>query len=161
MGYLTDTAIWNAKYKTEEANWVIGSPTLEMFIASYNSWAKRYNSGMVHNIFSCNVEDNSVGYKIITYDRNDNLIKEGWDGGDVSSKDDFYLFGNGDKMGSIWIASPGLNEDNYGTSAIGDCVISIDRSSYTLTTFRLNSTRIGFNRPIVSIPLSVIESQLQ
>ena len=34
--YLLDSSIWNEKYKTEKADWAIGAPTLELFVASYN-----------------------------------------------------------------------------------------------------------------------------
>lgn len=34
--YLLDSSIWNTKYKTEKADWAIGGPTLELFVAAYN-----------------------------------------------------------------------------------------------------------------------------
>ena len=34
--YLLDSSVWNRTYKTEKADWAIGGPTLEMFVASYN-----------------------------------------------------------------------------------------------------------------------------
>ena len=34
--YLLDSSVWNTTYKTAKADWAIGAPTLEMFVASYN-----------------------------------------------------------------------------------------------------------------------------
>ena len=34
--YLLDSSVWNTTYKTVKADWAIGAPTLEMFVASYN-----------------------------------------------------------------------------------------------------------------------------
>ena len=34
--YLLDSSVWNANYKTEKADWAIGAPTLELFVAAYN-----------------------------------------------------------------------------------------------------------------------------
>ena len=34
--YLLDSSIWNTDYKTNKADWAIGAPTLELFVAAYN-----------------------------------------------------------------------------------------------------------------------------
>ena len=34
--YLLDSSVWNVSYKTDKADWVIGAPTLELFVALYN-----------------------------------------------------------------------------------------------------------------------------
>ena len=34
--YLLDSSVWNTNYKTEKADWAIGAPTLELFVAAYN-----------------------------------------------------------------------------------------------------------------------------
>ena len=34
--YLLDSSVWNTNYKTDKADWAIGTPTLELFVAAYN-----------------------------------------------------------------------------------------------------------------------------
>ena len=34
--YLLDSSVWNTNYKTNKADWAIGAPTLELFVAAYN-----------------------------------------------------------------------------------------------------------------------------
>ena len=34
--YLLDSSIWNTNYKTDKADWAVGGPTLELFVAAYN-----------------------------------------------------------------------------------------------------------------------------
>ena len=34
--YLLDSSIWNTDYKANKADWAIGAPTLELFVAAYN-----------------------------------------------------------------------------------------------------------------------------
>ncbi len=36
--YLLDSSVWNTTYKTENADWAIGGPTLEMLAASYGKY---------------------------------------------------------------------------------------------------------------------------
>ena len=42
--YLLDSSVWNTTYKTAKADWAIGTPTLEMLVASYN---KKYTDKAV------------------------------------------------------------------------------------------------------------------
>ena len=37
--YLLDSSVWNTEYKTDKADWAIGAPTLELFVASYGKYS--------------------------------------------------------------------------------------------------------------------------
>ena len=57
--YLLDSSVWNVTYKTDKADWVIGAPTLEMLVKSYN---KYFDTKIV-------IEDeNNAGYDLTIND---------------------------------------------------------------------------------------------
>ena len=81
VAWLCDPDVWNANYKTAEADYAIGSPSVEMYMKAYNVW-KDNNKDSTTLI--CKIE-NSNGYSVGAnnayansgYYTNDNIIEAG------------------------------------------------------------------------------------
>ena len=126
--WLTDTEKWE-EFKNEDAVFAIGSPTIELYVASYNATANVNNRDNIY-IFAY---DNSYDYDL------DNRIETECNNGIYTKSSDVIC---------CWIASPGLNNKklfsmptnngNYGQSGIA---IS------------------GAVRPIVCMPTSIFEEK--
>ena len=65
---MLDTTQW-IDYESTDAEWAVGAPTLEMFVASYNATHSDSNTasdlGVSNHTIACDVEsDTSPGYKV-------------------------------------------------------------------------------------------------
>ena len=129
--WLTDTSdegMW-AEYKNSDAVFAIGSPTVELFAASYNNTGKLY---------TITTNFGALGY-------NDN-VGDGW----LSAADNYEIY-NKSTASNWWLASPG---DNYGSRNNG---LAVSASSGRLTWDVLFQDSHPV-RPVVCIPTSVFNS---
>ena len=101
VAYMMDTNVWSAYYASEDAEYAMGGPTLEMFCASYKDThpSKYLECG--------NVDSN--GYNVR------------WNGGSWANyqdglvKDDFnsiYIKSSTSKAYAMWLASPSAYDSN-------------------------------------------------
>ena len=82
VAWLCDPDVWNAKYRTEEADYAIGSPSVEMYMKAYNVW-KDNNKDSTTLI--CKIGSRKFGYLVGAngtyansgYYTNDNTIEAG------------------------------------------------------------------------------------
>ena len=135
--WLTDTSKdgpW-AKYKNNDAVFAIGSPTLELFAASYN-----YRSNKTENIINPIFTSENFGYTHNT--------SKGW----LDSKDNHEIY-NKSTLTNWWIASP--SHGNYGGFILG---LIINGNDGYITSFGVNTISIAV-RPIVCIPTSVFDDK--
>ena len=131
--YLLDSTVWNTTYKTEKADWAIGAPTLELFVASYN---KIYTEKTIEIAIP-----NETGYKY-----NDKLYPTG----SITTNDDMT---SGTSKSNIfnhgyyyWLACPGSGSDTY-ILFVSSNDNSVGPSKYS----SLNGTR-----PVVCLKSDVI-----
>ena len=92
--YLLDSSVWNRTYKTEKADWAIGGPTLEMFVASYN---KKYADKAVT---IDTPTGNGYKYKDTLYNNNSLPSNDSVTSGTAQSN----IYNHGDYY---WLACPG------------------------------------------------------
>ena len=159
---LLDTSAWT-NYSTNSsnasiANWAIGAPTVEMFIASYNATHtaeaieayKEYNEGayasetLTETQLDCNVVSNSeCGYLVKKGSENCSTQTKGL--GNSSTIDNAIYCPS---SGRWWLASP-IGAEN------GSFVIIVTYSESGKLSNVGHTTTTGV-RPIVSVPLSRI-----
>ena len=127
--WLTDTTNWSNYANNEDAIFAIGSPTVELYAASFNATA------------SMN-EATAITLQVGTYGYRSNTTSE-------QQLQTSYNHGIYNKGNSWWIASPG--NDNT------DCEITVNGVGYFVSTIpNIGSRAI---RPIVCIPTSVFNSK--
>ena len=95
--YLLDTEIWKGFKNSTKAKYAIGAPTLDMFVASYNTrFAKQIETIAQETGYKLKFTDgDSYKYPLNTYD---------------------YLTAHQDKDGyakSMWLASPSVSSSSY------------------------------------------------
>ena len=109
VAYMCDTSVWNI-FKTDKAEFAIGSPTIELLFKSYNKkYGKNYLAGSLEsNETSKDSEGNAVESVNKTGYRISNNGGDSWTTGynyGIITQDTTYIFGQGNTKG-IWIASP-------------------------------------------------------
>lgn len=98
VAYLLDTKIWE-NFKADSAEYAIGTPTLELFIASFN---QKYNDGLKA------LATGNLGYKIAGcagvegthFDVQGNHL------GCLPNEDTLYVAKKVERPGDMWIATP-------------------------------------------------------
>ena len=98
--YLMDTVVWNGYVKSDIADYAIGSPTLQMIAASYNS---------LHPDTIITQAQSATGYRV----KNANGNMETWNNG-LDRNNPLYV---ADPSIVLWIASP--------SDAGGDCLVNL------------------------------------
>ncbi len=130
VAYMMDTTAWGI-YKDSEgkADYVIGGPTIEMFINSYNqSHSMQYITKAISN----------VGYKI----SNDNGINWSYSVENaLSTSDSLYVITSQRDALGMWVTSPSASSFDY--------VINVTCTG-EIRTNRLSYTNLGF-RPLVCL----------
>ena len=134
VSYLLDKSIWTDKFKGNDADYVVGGPSLEMVFDSYNQYTNQSNMYQ-------SIAENSLGYKM----SDDGGSK--WDYYSSSNSkyltqnDELYRISNTNKAYAYWLSSPSAN----GT-------ISVMRIHYGGNIYSNDSGNpaIGF-RPIVCL----------
>ena len=96
VAYMLDTNVWNV-FAQEDAEYVIGGPTIEMLINAYN---EKYN-GIDYKVQA----SNETGYKISSDDSTweDSVIFE--------EKNSFFSINSDEKAIGMWVASPSARYD--------------------------------------------------
>ena len=148
VAYMLDTAKWNTFYKTSDADWAIGGPSLELLFASYNSkYSTNYKAGDKDTTYTSG--ENTLhtivlnGYKV-----SNSSGTSGWSySASLSQNDLLYRIGStgNDGVGIYWLASPSTNDGNDVMLVASDGSVRRDTNiSYV----------VGF-RPIVRLNSSV------
>ena len=108
--YLCDSNKWTA-YKTDDANYAIGSPSIEMYMDAYNQWGG-YASG--RGPLSYGFTAGAYGYSVGMGNSNlrDYLSEDSLSSGPSGTN----LFYTQNKC--WWLASPGSNSGESGTSRV-------------------------------------------
>ncbi len=99
IAYMLDTEIWSV-YAGESAEFAIASPTIELFLNSYND---KYNANY-------KAKSDELGYRI---SKNGG---ETWDAYMIQSfdpSDNLYITSNSNNISSLWLASPSCISANY------------------------------------------------
>ena len=99
--YLLDTSIWSGyKDSNNKAEYVIGGPTLELFIASYND---THETDINYEVTS------EVGYKVKwSTDTSFNYYIEGLD-----TSESLYVIADDTNAWGYWLASPSARSNGY------------------------------------------------
>ena len=125
----SDTSMWN-EYKNADAVFAIGSPTAELFAASYNNRSNKSNT------ITLNVE---------TYGYTENT-ESGW----LGVNENYGIYNKSSSYTSIWwIASP---HNDYTGKA--EMAVLSEQGKFS----RQTETNSFYVRPIVCIPTSVFNS---
>ena len=129
VAYLLDKAIWTDKFKGNGAEYVVGGPSLDMVLTSYNQYTNQ------NNMYQSRAE-NSTGYKM----SDDSGTKWSYNSS-TSSKyltqgDTLYRISNTNNAYAYWVSSPSAN-GTYGVMGV-DCSGSVSyyRFSYAYNGFR-------------------------
>ena len=132
---LLDTTKWE-NYKADYATWVIGAPTLELYIASFNATHT--------NQIGCKVEsETSTGYRIIY---NNPLVDN------VSAMDKAIYCEKGSHV--YWLASPSAENSEIMLGVSWNTPGFYGRLRYNWPNGYVHS------RPLASVPLSKIDSEI-
>ena len=117
--YSTTSLPWKSYYNSDKANYVIGSPSVEMYVKSYN---QAYNGITGDNIYTLGAEYRATYYPGYIYTLNgaqstisNDDYQTGADTLDYSNRyNNMYCGKNGSK-GSYhwWLASPSANYSGY------------------------------------------------
>ena len=145
VAYMCDTSVWNI-FKTDKAEFVIGSPTIELLFKSYNKkYGTNYLAGSLEsNETSKDSEGNPVESVNKTGYRISNNGGDSWTSAysyGMITKDTTYIFGQGNTRG-IWLASPASGASIWNIMKI-DSNGQVDFDGY-------GGTQQGF-RPIVCL----------
>ena len=145
VAYLLDKAIWTDKFKGNGAEYVVGGPSLDMVLTSYNQYTNQ------NNMYQSRAE-NSTGYKM----SDDSGTKWSYNSS-TSSKyltqgDTLYRISNTNNAYAYWVSSPSA----YDTAR----VVYVDYGGL-VSYYGCNYTSFGF-RPVVclksGISLKEVES---
>ena len=145
VAYLLDKAIWTDKFKGNGAEYVVGGPSLDMVLTSYNQYTNQ------NNMYQSRAE-NSTGYKM----SDDSGTKWSYNSS-TSSKyltqgDTLYRISNTNNAYAYWVSSPSAGNTAYVMDVY--CGGGVSSSNYINTDF-------GF-RPVVclksGISLKEVES---
>ena len=142
VAYMLDKSIWTDKFKGNGADYVVGGPSLDMVLSSYNQYTNQ------NNMYQSRAE-NSTGYKMSD--------DSGTNWGYTSSKyltqgDTLYRISSTNNAYSYWVSSPSAFITYFVMSV--SCNGNVYHNSYASTIF-------GF-RPVVclksGISLKEVES---
>ena len=142
---------WTTYVDSTKANYAIGGPSADMYVASYND--VKHDTGTAKGGLSAEYSSsNAPGY---IYKLNGQLQNSGWYTNtgtlDYKGYNSMYAGRNGSKTGSWWLASPSSNYSDY-VCFVNGYDASLGRSSYS------NAGGVG---PLVSlksgIPVQVEE----
>lgn len=127
--YLLDTEIWKGFKNSTKAKYAIGAPTLDMFVASYNTrFAKQIETIVQETGYKLKFTDgDSYGYSLSTYE---------------------YLTAHQNKDGYayyMWLASPAADGSSY--------LMSVDYYGYVYS-YRYDDPSLGV-RPLVCLESGV------
>ena len=134
VAYLLDKAIWTDKFKGNGAEYVVGGPSLDMVLTSYNQYTNQ------NNMYQSRAE-NSTGYKM----SDDSGTNWGYYSS-TSSKyltqgDTLYRISNTNNAYAYWVSSPSAYNTNSGMYVYYDGYVS-----YSFC----NASSRGF-RPVVCL----------
>jgi len=143
--WLCDKDVWTSQYsdntKSDYINYVIGSPSAEMYIKSYNE------AGIDENIYQCRYADNNVGYEN-SWDNGTNWARSTYNNGNnplAAGQGNMYLTPNPGTSQWWWLASPSADYSN--------AVCSVYAGNRYLTLDNVNAT--GGVCPVVSLKSGV------
>ena len=148
--YMVDITQWN-DFKGNRADYAIATPTLELFIASYNS---THNSNVQLQVTQVLNQNVIRGYQIKK--ESDENYSDSITLNYLAELEDLYFLENSNKADSMWLASPGndsINDD------FENNLISISKTGNVIST-PYNSSDIGF-RPIICLSAGVSLSRNQ
>ena len=137
---LLDTTKWT-DYKTTEANWAIGAPTLEMFIASYNA---------THTAqLDCTVESKTAyGYKVGINTQGEKVTSFDTYAGELGTTGALNIAMYGGPGRAFYLATP--------SAWTSDSVLYILGSMGGYVNVGTYNQSDSFVRPVVSVPISKI-----
>ena len=135
VAYMLDTNVWTRKYTDNNfADYVIGGPTLELLLASWNT---KYPENKMY--CNGNGNDKQYGYYIGNSSGANTYINDTYVSGDV--------FTESRKAGAYWIASPSASDYYH-----GDAIMCMHRDG--LLTFSEYRENCGI-RPVVCLSSGV------
>ena len=146
ISYFLDETYWTA-FKNTTANYaayvngVIGTPTAEMFIASWNAKREATKDFVTYNRKLALIANETHGYKIKDITVNDTDVT-GEYGQAISNTDTLYFWSNTNSS-SVWLASPSSGGQNNGS------ILYIDRAGQ-ISNLEYNSVYMGV-RPVVCL----------
>ncbi len=129
VAYLLDKSIWTDKFKGNGAEYVVGGPSLDMVLTSYNQSTNQIN------MYQSRAE-NSIGYQL-SYDSGTNWSTYINDNSKYLTKvDNLYTINSTNNAVAYWVSSPSAN-DTYRIMFVGDHgFVSSDLYAYSNYGFR-------------------------
>ena len=122
VAYLLDKSIWTDKFKGNDADYVVGGPSLDMLLTSYNQYTNQ------NNMYQFRAE-NSTGYKI-SEDSGTNWIYISNSSSKYLTKvDNIYLINGQSNALAYWISSPSAFATNF-VMSVG-CGGSVNCNTYS------------------------------
>ena len=137
--WLSAPSQWTAYYDSTKANYAIGSPTVEMYVASYNQVSHTIGN------YTLGATYDSTMYPGYKYTVNGTQQNSGWNTNtntlDYTGYNSMYAGENGNKLGWWWLASPSIN---YSSSV---CTVNNNGANFS---YEYNS-RVGGVCPLVAL----------
>ena len=134
---MLDTNVWTRQYGDNNfADYVIGGPTLEMFVASWNT---KHPDNKIY----CNGtgSDSEYGYYV------GNTSGETNTGADIETSDSTYVKTDDGKAEGFWLASPSTFDRGFN-------ILGVQYYGYVNTSDYCNLSTYGF-RPLVCLSSNV------
>ena len=137
--WLSAPSQWTAYYDSTKANYAIGSPPVEMYVASYNQVSHTIGN------YTLGATYDSTMYPGYKYTVNGTQQNSGWGTNgntlDYTGYNSMYAGENGSKSGWWWLASPSIN---YSSSV---CTVNSNSANFS---YEYNS-RVGGVCPLVAL----------
>lgn len=137
VSYMLDTNVWTSKYGDNNfADYVIGGPTLEMFVASWNT---KHSDNKIY----CDGtgSDSEYGYYVGSKSGETSYYTF------IDTSDSTYVKTSQYKAEGFWLASPSAHCSDGGTVMLVRCLGRVNANYYFSTTY-------GF-RPLVCLSSNV------
>jgi len=129
VSYLLDKSIWTDKFKGNGAEYVVGGPSLDMLLTSYNQSTNQ------SNVYQSRAE-NSTGYKL-SYDGGINWYTYINDSSKYLTKiDNLYRISSQSNALAYWVSSPSALNTRYVMLVYYNGIVNYHSYNYTNSGFR-------------------------
>jgi len=129
VAYLLDKFIWTDKFKGNGAEYVVGGPSLDMVLTSYNQSTNQ------SNVYQSRAE-NSTGYKISDDSGTNWTYCSNARSKYLTKVDNLYRISSQSNALAYWVSSPSVYDSNIVMGVYYSGYVNYDSYNYTSTGFR-------------------------
>ncbi len=144
VAYLLDKSIWTDKFKGNGADYIVGGPSLDMILTSYNQSTNQ------SNVYQSRAE-NSTGYKMSDDSGTNWKFYSSSSSKYLTKVDNLYRVNSTSNAYAYWISSPSARNSYI--------LVDVDYSGY-VTSYDYSLTYIGF-RPIICLKSGISLKEIE